>query len=165
MKETPSIKVGLGYDIHPLIPGRRFVLGGVEIPFEKGPQGHSDGDCLLHAITDALLGAMGLGDMGHFFPDTDVQWKNVPSIIFLEKMAQMLVEQKLCVGNIDSIIQTEQPKLISFLSRMKEKISEALGCEVSQINIKAKRGEGLDAVGRGEAIAAQAVVLLMRIRP
>lgn len=154
------MRVGLGYDIHPLIPGRKFVLGGVEIPFDKGPKGHSDGDCLLHAITDALLGAGGLGDMGRHFPDTDPKWKDADSALFLAEARRLLEAKGLAIENIDANLHLEAPKLSSHLPRMIEKISKLLGLAPDRINLKAKRGEGLDAVGRGEAVAAQTIVLL-----
>ena len=154
------MRIGLGYDIHPLIPGRKFILGGVEIPFEKGPQGHSDGDCLFHAVTDALLGAAGLGDMGHYFPDTDPRWKDAPSAIFLEHISSLLEQKNFLIGNIDANLHLESPKLASHLPAMKENLAKFLKIKVDQINLKAKRGEGLDAVGRNEAVAAQVIVLL-----
>ncbi len=153
-------RVGLGYDIHRLIPGRKFVLGGVEIPFEKGPLGHSDGDCLFHAVADALLGAAGLGDIGQHFPDTDPRWKGADSSLFLRETAALLEKQKMKVENIDANLQLEEPKLAPYLGRMIENISKFLDVAPDRINLKAKRGEGLDAVGRGEAVAAQVIVLL-----
>lgn len=154
------MRVGLGYDIHPLVAGRKLILGGVEIPFEKGPRGHSDGDCLYHAVTDALLGAAGLGDMGRYFPDTDPKWKDADSAVFLKEVRKLLEKKGLRIENIDANIQIESPKLAPHLAAMIRNLSEHLGIEPERINIKAKRGEGLDAVGRGEAAAAQAIVLL-----
>jgi len=154
------MRVGIGYDIHPLVPGRKLILGGVEIPFEKGPRGHSDGDCLFHAVTDALLGAAGLGDMGRYFPDTDPKWKDADSSVFLKAVRKLMEEKKLQIQNIDANLHIESPKLAPHLPKMIQNLSELLGIHPSQINFKAKRGEGLDAVGRGEAVAAQAIVLL-----
>ncbi len=154
------MRVGIGYDIHPLKPGRKFRLGGVEIPFEKGPQGHSDGDCLFHAVADALLGAAGLGDIGRHFPDTDPRWKDADSSIFLKEMRKLLNQRTLRIENIDANLHLEQPKLTPHLPQMIQNLSELLGTPPEKINLKAKRGEGLDAVGRGEAVAANVVVLL-----
>lgn len=155
------MRIGLGYDIHPLVKGRPFKLGGILIPFDKGPQGHSDGDCLLHAITDALLGAAGLGDMGRYFPDTDPKWKNANSVIFLQEARKLISEKRLKVENLDANLHLEAPKLAPFLEEMKKNIATLLGISLEQINLKAKRGEGLDAVGRGEAVAVQVVVLCL----
>lgn len=154
------MRVGLGYDIHPLVAGRKLILGGVEVPFEKGPRGHSDGDCLYHAVTDALLGAAGLGDMGRHFPDTDPKWKDADSSVFLKAARKLLAEKKLQIQNIDANLHIESPKLAPHLPKMIQNLSELLGIRPDQINLKAKRGEGLDAVGRGEAAAVQAIVLL-----
>ena len=154
------MRIGLGYDIHPLVPGRRLIIGGVVVPFEKGPKGHSDGDVLYHALGDALLGAAGLGDMGQHFPDSDPQWKDVASTIFVKKIYHQLKEKKMEIGNIDVNLHLESPKLQSHIPQMVKNICLLLNLGISQVNIKAKRGEGMDAVGRGEAIAAQVVVLL-----
>lgn len=154
------MRVGLGYDIHPLVVGRKFVLGGVTLPSDKGPTGHSDGDCLYHAITDALLGASGLGDIGHYFPDTDPRWKDASSSLFLKEARRLLRERGLHVENIDANILLEKPVLRPYLTSMVDNIAELLGIEKERINLKAKRGEGLDAVGRHEAVAVQVIVLL-----
>lgn len=154
------MRIGLGYDIHPLVPGRKFLLGGVELPFNKGPQGHSDGDCLYHALTDALLGALGLGDMGHHFPDTDPKWKNANSAVFLKEARRLLEEKKLKIENIDANLHLEAPKLAPHILTMRKNLATLLEISEDRINLKAKRGEGLDAVGKGEAVAAQAIVLL-----
>lgn len=153
------MRVGLGYDIHPLVPGRKFILGGIEIPFEKGPQGHSDGDCLLHALTDALLGASGLGDIGQYFPDTDPQWKGANSKIFVEEVVKK-ISKKWIIQNIDANILVEKPKLGPHLPALKKNLAALLKISEDQVNLKGKRGEGMDAVGRGEAIVAQVIVLL-----
>ncbi len=153
------MRVGIGYDIHPLVFGRKFILGGIEIPFEKGPQGHSDGDCLLHALTDALLGAAGLGDIGQHFPDTDPQWKGANSKIFVEEVLKK-ISKKWVIQNIDANILVEKPKLGPYLPALKKNLSILLKISEDQVNLKGKRGEGMDAVGRGEAIAAQVIVLL-----
>ena len=154
------MRVGIGYDIHPLVLGRKFKIGGIEIPFEKGPKGHSDGDCLLHALTDALLGAAGLGDIGSHFSDTDPQWKDADSTFFIEVTRKLLESKKIKIENIDANILLETPKLAPHLDKMIQNIARLLGVSKERINLKAKRGEGMDAVGRGEAVAAQVVVLL-----
>lgn len=137
-------------------------MGGVQIPWDKGPRGHSDGDCLLHALTDALLGALGLGDIGRHFPDTDPAWKGVDSSVFLKKAREFILERGFHVENIDVNLHLERPKLGPYMDAMKDRIASLLGIERDRINLKAKGGEGLDAIGRGEAVAAQAVVLLCR---
>ena len=154
------MRIGIGYDIHRLISGRKFFLGGVLIPFDKGPLGHSDGDCLLHSITDAFLGAAGLGDIGRHFPDTDSRWKDARSEIFLQETHRLLKEKGLKIENIDANIHLEKPKLALYMTEMIKKISYLLDLPQEKINIKAKSGEGLDAVGQGEAVAAQAIALL-----
>src|SRR5579884_4216412 len=158
----PSPRIGLGYDLHRLQAKRPLILGGVEVPFDKGPVGHSDGDALAHAICDALLGAAGLGDIGTHFPDTDPRWKDAQSLRFLEHMRTLLAERSLRIMHLDAIVITERPKLGPHFSAMREALARALGIEASQINLKAKTNEGVDAVGRGEAIAAQAIATLDR---
>jgi 2-C-methyl-D-erythritol 2,4-cyclodiphosphate synthase len=148
---------GIGYDLHRLAAGRKLVLGGIEVPFEKGSVGHSDGDALAHAICDALLGAAGLGDIGTHFPDTDPKWKDAQSLRFLEHVRGLLAEQRLRIMHLDAIVITERPKLGPHFAAMREALARALGIETSRINLKAKTNEGVGAVGRGEAIAAQAI--------
>ena len=150
-------RAGIGYDLHRLAAGRKLVLGGIEVPFEKGPVGHSDGDALAHAICDALLGAAGLGDIGTHFPDTDPKWKNAHSLCFLEHVRGLLAERHLRIMHLDAIVITERPKLGPHFSAMREALAQALGIDTSRINLKAKTNEGVGAVGRGEAIAAQAI--------
>lgn len=154
------MRIGLGYDIHKLVVGRKFILGGVEIPFDKGPLGHSDGDCLFHALTDALLGAAGLGCIGRHFPDTNPKWKDAPSSLFVREAIRLVREKGFEIENIDANVHLEAPKMVPYFEAMIQKLSALLEIPVKKINLKAKRGEGLDAVGRGEAIAVQAVVLL-----
>lgn len=155
------MKVGLGYDIHRLIPNRKLVLGGVTIPFEKGPDSHSDGDVLLHAVTDALLGACGAGDIGQHFPNTDARWKNAESKVFVTKAMEFVREKKLRVGNLDATILAETPKLLPHLLAMKKNLAHLLGCAESDVNLKAGTNEKCDAIGQGSAIAAQVIVLLL----
>ena len=153
-------RAGIGYDLHRLAEGRKLILGGIEVPFHKGPVGHSDGDALAHAICDALLGAAGLGDIGTHFPDTDPKWKDVSSLRFLERVRELLVEQRLLIVHIDAVVITEKPKLGPHFPAMREALAKSLGISTSAINLKAKTNEGVDAIGHGEAIAAQAIVTL-----
>jgi len=154
------MRAGLGYDIHRLVEGRKLLLGGVEIPSPKGALGHSDGDCLYHAVTDALLGAAGLGDIGRHFPDNDPRWKNADSSVFLKETKRLLDGKKLKIENIDANLHLETPKLVPHFPQMIQNLSKLLDISEDRINLKAKSGEGMDAVGKGEAVAAQVVVLL-----
>ncbi len=151
---------GIGYDLHRLAEGRKLILGGVEVPFDKGPVGHSDGDVLSHAICDALLGAAGLGDIGTHFPDTDPKWKGASSLLFLEHARKLLDARGLRIGHIDAIVITEKPKLSPHFAAMREALAKALAIQPAQINLKAKTHEGVGEIGRGEAIAAQAIATL-----
>jgi len=153
-------RAGIGYDLHRLTPGRKLVLGGIEVPFDRGPVGHSDGDALAHAICDALLGAAALGDIGTHFPDTDPQWRDAHSLQFLEHVRALLSQRGLRIAHIDAIVIAEQPKLGPHFPAMRAALAGALGIEPQRINLKAKTNEGVDAVGRGEAIAAQAIATL-----
>ena len=149
--------VGFGFDLHRLVPGRRFMLGGLEIPFDKGPLGHSDGDVLLHALVDALLGAAGKGDIGRRFPDTDPRWKDVASDVFLEAvMADLAREWE--VVNVDLTVLAEQPKIMPHAGRILERLSARLG--TTAVNVKAKTMEGLGPIGAGEAVGCYAVAEL-----
>ncbi len=153
-------RAGIGYDLHRLAEGRKLILGGIEVPFSKGPVGHSDGDALAHAICDALLGAAGLGDIGTHFPDSDPKWKDVSSLRFLERVRELLAEKRLRIAHMDAVVITEKPKLGPHFPAMREALAKSLGVPVSAINLKAKTNEGVDAIGHGEAIAAQAIVIL-----
>jgi len=153
---------GIGYDLHRLVEGRKLMLGGVEVPFEKGPQGHSDGDVLAHALCDALLGAAGLGDIGTHFPDTDPKWKGVSSLLFLEQARKLLVERGLRIVHVDGIVICERPRLGPHFPAMRAALAKSLGISADQINLKAKTNEGTGEIGRGEAIAAQAIATLQR---
>jgi 2-C-methyl-D-erythritol 2,4-cyclodiphosphate synthase len=155
-----TTRCGIGYDLHRLAPGRPLILGGIEVPFDKGPVGHSDGDALAHAICDALLGAAGLGDIGTHFPDTDPKWKGVSSLLFLENVRERLATVKLRISHIDAVVITENPKLGPHFPAMRTALAKALAIEPHRINLKAKTNEGVDAIGRGEAIAAQAIATL-----
>lgn len=153
-------RVGIGNDTHKLVEGRPLMLGGVHVDCDRGGEGHSDADSLLHAITDALLGALCEGDIGLHFPDSDPQWKDASSIDFLSHVVRMAHERGFHVVNIDATIMLETPQLRPYIFSMREIIAEVLGVELSCVSIKAKTGEGLDAVGQGLAVSAQAVVLL-----
>jgi 2-C-methyl-D-erythritol 2,4-cyclodiphosphate synthase len=153
---------GIGYDLHRLAEGRKLILGGIELPFPKGPVGHSDGDVLAHALCDALLGAAGLGDIGMHFPDTDPKWKDAASLRFLERIRDLLAEHGFRIVHIDANVITEKPKLGPHFPAMRESLAKALGIAPSMINLKAKTNETVDAIGRGEAIAAQAIATLDR---
>jgi 2-C-methyl-D-erythritol 2,4-cyclodiphosphate synthase len=157
------LRTGIGYDIHRLVEGRKLVLGGVCIPHDKGLLGHSDADVLLHAVIDAMLGGAALGDIGRHFPDTDLKYKSVSSLILLKKTYSMLKEQGFAVQQLDTIIIAEQPKLAPHILEMEDIISRELKLEPQAINIKATTHEGLGPIGKGEAIAAQAVVVLEKI--
>ncbi len=154
-------RAGIGYDLHRLAPGRKLILGGVEIPFDKGPAGHSDGDALAHAICDALLGAAGLGDIGTHFPDDDPQWKGVSSLLFLERAQRLISSGGLHIAHIDAVVIAERPRLGPHFPAMRQALARALKIEPNRINLKAKTNEGVDAVGRGEAIAAHAIATLL----
>jgi 2-C-methyl-D-erythritol 2,4-cyclodiphosphate synthase len=153
-------RTGIGYDLHRLETGRKLTIGGVEVPFDKGPVGHSDGDVLAHAICDALLGAAGMGDIGTHFPDTDPKWKGANSLIFLEHLRDLFEKRDLQIIHIDAVVIAERPKLGSHFPAMREALAKALGIETDQINLKAKTNEGVDAIGRGEAIAAHVVATI-----
>lgn len=154
------MRVGSGYDIHRLIQGRKLVLGGVVIPFEKGLLGHSDADVVLHALCDALLGAAGLGDIGQHFPDTEPQFKDISSMGLLARTFQMIVDKGFCVNNVDATVLAEVPKLDRHRSAMQANIAGVLRMKPEDVNVKATTKEGLGAIGRGEAIAAMCVVTL-----
>jgi 2-C-methyl-D-erythritol 2,4-cyclodiphosphate synthase len=160
MSETH--RIGTGYDIHRLVEGRKLVLGGVEIPFEKGLLGHSDSDVLTHAVCDALLGAAALGDIGTHFPDNDPRWAGASSLDFLARVVELVTEKGYRVANVDSTVMAERPRLMPYVQTMRENLASVLQINIGQVNIKAKTNEGLESVGRGEAMAAQAVALIAR---
>ena len=154
------MRIGQSTDIHQLAEGRKLILGGVEIPHTKGLVGHSDADALTHAVAEAILGALALGDLGKWFPDTDEKWKGVNSQIILEEVAKMMDEKGYKIGNVDSLIMIEKPKMAPYIQKMRENFSKALHCSVEQISVKATRGEKMGFVGREEGVQAFAVVLL-----
>ncbi len=156
-----AIRIGNGYDIHRLVPERPLILGGINIPHELGLLGHSDADVLTHAIMDAMLGALSLGDIGHYFPPSDPQWAGADSLKLLERVDQLVHDQGWCIGNIDSVIVAERPKLKPHIAAMRDRLAQVLNLQVDQVGIKATTNEKLDATGREEGIAAYAVVLLI----
>ena len=155
------MRIGQGFDVHALVPGRKLIIGGVEIPYERGLAGHSDADVLLHAICDALLGAAGLGDIGTHFPDTDPQYRGVDSRVILRRVSRLVKASGMLVANIDATIIAQAPKMAPHIARMRENIAQDLGLLAGAVNVKAKTAERLGAVGRGEGIAAEAVALLL----
>ncbi|HYU21722.1 MAG TPA: 2-C-methyl-D-erythritol 2,4-cyclodiphosphate synthase [Candidatus Dormibacteraeota bacterium] len=155
-----STRCGIGYDLHRLEEGRKLIVGGIELPFDKGPVGHSDGDVLAHALCDALLGAAGLGDIGTHFPDTDPKWKGANSMLFLEHARKLVDEKHLAIEHIDAVVIAEKPKLGPHFPKMRGALAKALSVGPEKINLKAKTNEGVDAIGRGGAIAAYVVATL-----
>ncbi|MBM4132408.1 MAG: 2-C-methyl-D-erythritol 2,4-cyclodiphosphate synthase [Nitrospira sp.] len=154
------MKVGLGYDIHPLGKGRKLILGGIEIPHSQGLVGHSDADALVHAVCDAMLGAMGEGDLGKHYPSSDPRYKNISSLILLEEVNGLLAKKGYRLMNVDTVIIAQAPRLGPHLETMAVRLADVLKIERAAVNVKVKSGEGLDAVGREEAIAAQAICLI-----
>lgn len=159
---APEMRIGQGYDVHRLQSGRRLILGGVVIPWEKGLLGHSDADCLMHAVTDALLGALGRGDVGRLFPDDDPQFEGADSGLLLRQAAIFMRADGYEAVNVDATVIAQQPKLAPFVDDMRANIADALGMDPGRVNVKAKTNEGLGYLGQSEAIAAQAAILLRR---
>lgn len=158
------MRTGFGYDVHRLVEGRKLILGGVVVPFEKGLLGHSDADVLLHAVIDALIGAAGLGDIGKHFPPTDNAFKDISSVDLLKRTKALIEAKGFTIGNIDSTIVCQAPKLLGFIPGMVKNIAASLGCDEGRVNVKAKTEEGLGFTGTGEGIKAYATVLLMEKR-
>lgn len=156
------MRSGIGYDVHRLVEGRKLILGGVDIPFEKGLLGHSDADVLTHAICDALLGAAGLGDIGRHFPDSDNSYKDISSLLLLEKTSSMIVDKGFMISNIDATIFAEKPKLAPYMDQMVSSIAACSGIDPSQVNIKATTTEGLGMFGKGEGMGAMAIALIIK---
>lgn len=157
-----DIKIGFGFDVHSLVEGRKLILGGIEIPSDKGLEGHSDADVLLHAISDALLGALALGDIGQHFPNTDSRWKNVDSSIILKHCCELVKSKGYSISNIDSMLALESPKLLPFIEQIRNNIAKFLEVTPSQISVKATTTEKLGFVGRAEGAVAMATVLLIK---
>lgn len=158
------MRIGSSIDIHRLVENRKLVLGGIEIPSSKGCLAHSDGDVLIHAIVDAIIGALGLGDIGEHFSDKDPRYKDIQSIYFLERMKELLIEQGYEILNIDSLIVLESPRLKEYKKMMKEKVALHLGIDPSKVNVKAGTNEGIGEVGRNEAVEAHATVLIRKVK-
>jgi 2-C-methyl-D-erythritol 2,4-cyclodiphosphate synthase len=158
------VRVGIGYDIHALKKGRPFVLGGVTIPFSKGPLGHSDGDVLFHAVVDAVLGALGEGDIGDHFSDRDPKFRNVNSAFFVKKVCEMLKRRHLKIENMDTTVIAEKPRLAEFKAAIRKSVARAFGVAPARVNVKAKTHEGFDALGKNQAVACLAVVVLTVFR-
>ena len=155
-----TVRVGVGYDVHRLAAGNVFMLGGVPIDYPLGPVAHSDGDTLIHAVIDALLGAAALGDIGSHFPDSDPQWRGSAGVVLLEQTCRMIENNGYTVGNVDATIVLERPKLASYVPKMRQTLADTMKIEVDRVSVKAKTNEGLDAAGRGQAVAVYAVALL-----
>lgn len=155
------MRIGMGYDVHKLVENRDLILGGVKIPFEKGLLGHSDADVLLHAISDSLLGAAALGDIGKHFPDTDAKFKGADSLILLQEVGKLIKEKGYKIGNIDATIIAQKPKMLPHIPTMRENIARVLEIEVDQINVKATTEEGLGFTGSMEGISSQSIALLL----
>lgn len=158
------MRVGVGYDVHPLVSGRRLVLGGVDIPFDKGLDGHSDADVLVHAIVDALLGATGLGDIGTHFPSSDSRYKDISSVSLLREIVLLLRDQGWRVCNVDASIVAEQPRLAPFISQMRRILGDAMGIDADCVGLKSTTSKGLGFLGKGEGIAAHAVALVEKTK-
>jgi 2-C-methyl-D-erythritol 2,4-cyclodiphosphate synthase len=154
------MRIGIGYDIHPLGPGRKLILGGVEVPHTQGLIGHSDADALIHSVCDALLGAMSEGDLGKHYPSSDSRYKDISSVVLLEEIAGMLTRKGYRLVNLDTVIIAQAPRLSPFLDAMRSRMAEVLKVSRESVNVKVKSGEGLDAIGREEAIASQAICLI-----
>ena len=157
------MRVGMGYDVHRLVPDRDLIIGGVKIPYEKGLLGHSDADVLLHAIMDALLGAAALGDIGKHFPDNDPEYEGADSLALLKRVGELLSEEGYVIENIDSTIIAQKPKMAPHIEQMRKNIADTLGLDISRVNVKATTEEGLGFTGAGEGISSQAVVLIMSV--
>ena len=154
------MRIGQSSDIHQLAAGRKLILGGVEIPHEKGLVGHSDADALVHAVAEAILGALALGDLGKWFPDTDPKWEGVSSLIILKEVACMMQKKGYHIGNVDALVMIERPKMAPHIMKIRENIASCLHTDIDNVSVKATRGEKLGFVGREEGVLAQAVVLL-----
>ena len=161
----PEIRTGLGWDVHRIAPGRPMILGGVTVPCEFGLEGHSDADVLAHAITDAILGAAALGDIGMHFPDTDPKWKGAGSLVFLKHACGLAAQAGFRIANVDSTVILERPKLKDFRAAIRQSLAAAIGVDVADVSVKFKTAEGVGPVGEGRSAEAQAVILLEPIQP
>jgi len=154
------MRIGFGYDAHKLVEKRKLILGGIEVPYEKGLLGHSDADVLLHAIIDALIGALGKGSIGNFFPDTDPAYKDISSVVLLAKITEELTKEDMLINNIDCTIVCQEPKLLPYIDLMREKIAGVLNIDIEKVNIKAKTEEGMGFTGKKQGISSYAVALI-----
>jgi 2-C-methyl-D-erythritol 4-phosphate cytidylyltransferase/2-C-methyl-D-erythritol 2,4-cyclodiphosphate synthase len=159
-----ALRIGNGYDLHRLVSGRRLILGGVTIPYEKGLDGHSDADVVCHAVTDAILGAAGAGDIGRHFPDTDAAWKDADSLKLLERAAHVVASSGFAIGNVDLVVIAQRPKLVPYIETMRANLARAMNVDVGNVSIKGKTNEGVDSMGAGESIAVHAVALIVGSR-
>ena len=157
-----NIRIGQGYDLHRLVSDRRLVLGGIEIPYEKGLLGHSDADVLTHAIMDAMLGALALGDIGHYFPPSDPKWAGADSLMLLQQVQDLIAAQGWRVNNLDAVVIAEAPKLKPHIKAIRDRLSQVMNLPIDCVSVKATTNEGMDAIGQKEAIAVHAVVLLVK---
>ena len=157
------MRIGFGYDVHPLVPGRPLILGGVTIPFEQGLLGHSDADVVVHALCDALLGALALGDLGQHFPSTDERWRGVSSLVFLQHVTDLLQERQFVLGNADITIVAQRPRLSPYTTQMRQRLAAAARSAVTQMSVKATTTDSLGFAGRGEGIAAYAVCVIQHV--
>ena len=157
-----NIRIGQGYDLHRLVSDRRLVLGGIEIPYEKGLLGHSDADVLTHAIMDAMLGALALGDIGHYFPPSDPKWAGADSLMLLQQVQELIAAQGWRVNNLDAVVIAEAPKLKPHIKAIRDRLAQAMNLPIDCVSVKATTNEGMDAIGQKEAIAVHAVVLLVK---
>ncbi len=158
-----DIRIGLGHDIHALVEGRELWLGGIKIPYSKGLKGHSDADALIHAVMDAILGALAAGDIGQHFPDTDPKYKGISSVKLLNHVVSLALEKGYVVGNLDCMIHAEKPKLADYKLMMQKELASALNVEINRVSVKAGTNEGFESIGRGESIACQAIVLMKHV--
>ena len=156
-----TLRIGNGYDLHRLVAGRRLVLGGVTIPFDKGLDGHSDADVVCHAVTDAILGAAAAGDIGRHFPDTDGAWKDADSLVLLSRAAGVVADAGFAIGNVDVVVIAQRPKLVPFIDAMRANLARAMNVAVENVSVKGKTNEGVDSMGAGDSIAVHAVALLI----
>ena len=163
MKGDFTLRIGMGYDVHRLVPDRKLIVGGVDIPYQKGLLGHSDADVLIHAIMDSILGAAALGDIGRHFPDTDLQYKGISSISLLQQVGKLLSESGFAICNIDSTIIAQKPKMATHIPQMVSNIAEALNIDKDKVNVKATTEEGLGFTGSEDGISAQSICLIMNI--
>lgn len=157
-----DFRTGIGFDVHALVEGRKLILGGIEIPYEKGLLGHSDADVLLHAVSDALLGALALGDIGQHFPDSDPKYKNADSVLLLELVYQLIKEKGYQLGNLDAVVAMQRPKISPFIYQMRNRIAEVLQTNIDMISVKATTTENLGFIGREEGVSAFAIVLIIK---